>query len=153
MSKVEWQFWTSGPDLSPLQIPDMFKEIILDCARRNLPPIEGQLDLIDRGAEIAPGIQAVEAPGHTPGHTVIAVSSGGDELLYVSDAVIHPIHLAHPDWHPAFDYDPDQTVATGRQLMQRAAATGATVFATHFPAPGLGRVVPRGDAWDWQQVG
>jgi glyoxylase-like metal-dependent hydrolase (beta-lactamase superfamily II) len=150
--RVEWEFWTSEPDLSSLQIPDMFKDIMRDSVRRNLPPIQDQVDLIDGDDEIATGIRAIEAPGHTPGHIALAVASGDERLLCISDAALHPIHMAHPEWVLAFDYDPVQTVATRRRLMQQASDTGATVFGAHFPAPGLGRVKKETEAWSWRPI-
>jgi len=47
-------------------------------ARHNLPPITAQLDLVDHEREIVPGIHAIAAPGHTPGHMALAINSGGD---------------------------------------------------------------------------
>jgi hypothetical protein len=36
--------------------------------------------------------------------------------------------------------------------MDRAAADNALVFAFHFPFPGLGHVVKKGEGWQWQPV-
>jgi len=73
-------------------------------------------------------------------------------LLYLVDTVLHPIHVAHPEWVAAVDLLPEQTVATRRRLLQRAATDGALTLAFHFPAPGLGHVVAQGDAWAWQPI-
>jgi glyoxylase-like metal-dependent hydrolase (beta-lactamase superfamily II) len=152
MWKDEWEFWTPRPDLSQLHVDEQLKQLMTTLAGKNLPPIQGQLDLLDRETEILPGITAIAAPGHTPGHTVLAISSRGEQLLYISDAALNPIHLEQPDWYPAFDLDPEQARATRRQLLDRAAAEKALVIACHFPFPGLGHVIQRGDAWQWQPV-
>jgi len=71
-------------------------------------------------------------------------------LLYLGDAVGHPIHLEHPDWNIATDVVPDQAITARRELLDRAAIDKALVLAFHFPFPGLGYVVPKGAAWAWQ---
>jgi len=73
MWKDEWDFWTS--DLEELKGEEHVKELLVSFARRNLPPIQGQLYLVDHETEIVPGIQALAAPGHTPGHMAVIISS------------------------------------------------------------------------------
>ena len=152
MGREEWEFWTSEPDLSNLQMPDELKGLILQQARTNLPPLQAQLRLVEAGTEILPGIRAVAAPGHTPGHMALSISSGGKRLLVVSDAVIHPLHLEHPEWYTCLDYAPQELVSTRRKLLSWAAEEQALVFAYHFPAPGLGYVMRQGQAWQWQPL-
>jgi glyoxylase-like metal-dependent hydrolase (beta-lactamase superfamily II) len=152
MWKDEWEFWTSDPDLGQLQVEEDLKELMLALARKNLPPIQGQLDLLDRETEILPGIRAIATPGHTPGHMALAISSGNEQLLYISDAVLHPIHLEQPQWYPAFDLAPEQAMASRRQLLDRVADEEALVIACHFPFPGLGHVIRKGQAWQWQPI-
>jgi glyoxylase-like metal-dependent hydrolase (beta-lactamase superfamily II) len=152
MWKDEWEFWTSEPDLSQLQVEKDLKELMLALARKNLPPIKDQLDLVEREAEILSGIRAIAAPGHTPGHMALVVSSDNEQLLYVSDAVLSPIHLEQPEWYPVFDLDPEQAMATRRQLLARIVAEKALVITCHFPFPGLGRVVQTAEACQWQPI-
>ncbi len=152
MWKDEWEFWTSEPDLAQLEVEEDFKQLLLMFARKNLPPIQGQLDLIDHETEILPGIQAIAAPGHTPGHMALAISSGGEQLLCISDTVLSPIHLEQPDWYPVVDLAPEQAMATKRRLLDRAAAEKALVIASHFPFPGLGHVIQKGEGWQWQPI-
>jgi glyoxylase-like metal-dependent hydrolase (beta-lactamase superfamily II) len=83
---------------------------------------------------------------------VLAISSEGEELLCVSDVVLHPIHLERPEWHAAVDLDPRQTEATRRRLLTRAATDKALVLAFHFPFPGLGHVIQEREAWQWQPI-
>ena len=149
MCRDEWDFWTSAPGLEALMVPEQIKELLLGFAQKNLPPIQGQLDLIEDETEIVPGVRAVPAPGHTPGHMAVAVSSGGEQLLCTADAALHPIHLEHADWSPVFDLAPDQAATARRRLFARAATEKALVLAFHFPFPGLGRVIEEGEGWRW----
>jgi glyoxylase-like metal-dependent hydrolase (beta-lactamase superfamily II) len=150
MWKDEWDFWNS--EEATLKLDEHVREILVGCARRNLPPIQRQLVLIDRETEVLPGIQAIAAPGHTPGHMALSISSEGEQLLCVSDAVLHPIHLNRPEWHAAIDLDPGQVQATRRRILSKAATEKALLLAFHFPFPGLGRVVKGEEAWQWQPI-
>jgi glyoxylase-like metal-dependent hydrolase (beta-lactamase superfamily II) len=95
----------------------------------------------------------IVAPGHTPGHMALSITSEGEQLLHLVDTVIHPIHLEHPDWVAAVDLLPAQTVATRHRLLTRAVDEKALVLVFHFPAPGLGRILAQADAWTWQAAG
>ena len=66
--KEEWDFWTENPDVSSLPISDHLKELLLDFPRRQLPPIEDRVRLLNTDGEIVPGVEAILVPGHTPGH-------------------------------------------------------------------------------------
>jgi glyoxylase-like metal-dependent hydrolase (beta-lactamase superfamily II) len=149
MWENEWNYWTSE---SALEAEPPHR---VQMARERLLPIRGQLDLVDHEAEIVPGIYAVDAKGHTPGHMAVSVSSGGEELLYTSDTVLHQIHLEHPEWHTdSYDHDLEQAAATKRRIFDRAAAEKALVLAFHFfPFPSLGRVVRKGEGWQWRPIG
>ncbi len=148
--KDEWDFWTS--ERSEQRLDEHVRELLLKFARENLPPIQGKVDLFDRETEIVSGIRAIAAPGHTPGHMALEISSEGERLLCISDAVLHPIHLEQPEWYAVVDFAPEQAVSTRRRLLNRAAARKALVLAFHFPFPGLGRVVQKGEGWQWQPM-
>ena len=71
--KDEFDFWIS--EKAEQKLNQHSKELLLTLARKNLQPIQDQLNLIDQEIEILPGIRAVAAPGHTPGHMALAISS------------------------------------------------------------------------------
>jgi len=143
----EWKFWTSEVALA--KAPEPFVTI----ARGNLEPICDRLNLVDQPGEVVPGIGAMPAPGHTPGHMVVSISSGDEQLLYIGDTVLHPLHLEHPDWIPIYDILPEKADATKRQIFDRAAEEKALVMGQHFsPFPSLGYVVRKGEGWQWQPI-
>jgi glyoxylase-like metal-dependent hydrolase (beta-lactamase superfamily II) len=152
MWKEEWDFWASEPDLTQLKVDDSIKQLIITWASKNLPPIQNQLELVDHETELVPGICAVAARGHTPGHMALDICSGGEQLLDISDAAIHPIHLEQLNWYAAFDLEPKQGLASRRRLLERASAKNALVHASHFPFPGLGHVIQKEDKWQWQPI-
>jgi glyoxylase-like metal-dependent hydrolase (beta-lactamase superfamily II) len=150
MWKDEWDFWTSKR--AEMELDEHVRDVLLSFARKGLPPIQDRLNLIAHEGEILPGIRAITAPGHTPGHMVVALSSMGEQLLCLSDTVLHPIHLEQPAWCAAVDFSPNQVVVTRRSLLNRVAAEKALALAFHFPFPGLGHVVKKGDAWQWEPI-
>lgn len=146
MRREEWQFWTSEEGLAQLK-PEAAAR-----ARRCLPPIRDRLTLIEQDEEILPGIQAVFAPGHTPGHIALLLESDGAQLLHLADAVHQPIQVVYPHWSPVFDMQHHISPVTRRNVLLRAAETGALVLAYHFPFPGLGHVTGANGAWSWQRL-
>jgi len=146
----EWDFWMS--DQAELKLDEHSREVLLGYARKNLPSIQSQLSLVDHETEVLPGIQVIAAAGHTPGHMALAIASEGEQLLYVSDTVLHPIHIEQPDWYATVDLNPGQVEVTRRRILAKAATEKALVLAFHFPFPGLGHVVQKGKEWQWQPV-
>ncbi len=150
--RSEHDFWTDDARVEAA-FPDPGERAgLLGPLQATLPAIEARLELVDDLAEeeIVPGIRAVAAPGHSPGHMAVTIASGSEQVLAVFDAFIHPLHVAHPDWSFVGDADPDQTEATRRALVDRIEAEEMAVIAYHFPYPGLGRVLRQGDAWTWE---
>jgi glyoxylase-like metal-dependent hydrolase (beta-lactamase superfamily II) len=150
--KDEWDFWTSNPDLAEMDVDEHIKGLLLEFARKNLPSIKDQLDLVNQEREIVPGIRVVPAPGHTPGHMAVAIASNSEQLLHISDTVLLQIHLEHPNWHAAVDFAPQKAIATRRWLLDLAATKKALVLATHFPFPGMGYVIRKEEGWQWHPI-
>lgn len=151
MGRREWAFWRGDPDLSALR-DDHFIPMMLASAGANLPPIEPLLDFVEPGDEIVPGIVAVDASGHTPGQMALSITSNGEQLLALADAVIHPLHIEQPDWVAPLDLLVNETAVTRRRLLGQAAVEKMLVFAPHFAFPSLGHVILDGDGWRWQEL-
>jgi glyoxylase-like metal-dependent hydrolase (beta-lactamase superfamily II) len=152
MWKDEWDFWFPTPNLRALNISENDKELIIKCARDYILPIRNQLYLVNDEEEIVPGVRAVGAPGHTPGHMAVSIVSDDKELLCLGDLVIHPIHLERPDWYIKYDLAPEQVLTTRRRLFNQAANQKALLHAYHFPFPGLGYITQKGVGWQWQPI-
>jgi glyoxylase-like metal-dependent hydrolase (beta-lactamase superfamily II) len=118
-------------------------------ARRCLGVLRHQIEPIDRETEVVPGVTAIPAPGHTPGHLAVLIASDGHQLLNLGDAAVHPLHLEQPSWQNGFDLDPARALATRRQLVERAVADGMHLMAFHFPFPSIGRVSVMNGGWLW----
>jgi len=103
------------------------------------------------GDQVAPGIRSVPLKGHTPGHVGYQIVSGKARLLDVGDLVHSPIlSLAKPDWTITFDKDRTEGATTRRAELARLAANHETIFAPHFPFPGIGTIKAVDDHFVWQ---
>lgn len=148
VARDEWEFWMSDAAEKGASAP------MVGFARRALEPLRERVKLFDDAEEIVPGIQALAAPGHTPGHTVLSIRSGGEQLLHISDTVLHPLHLEHPEWTPAFDTVPEHAAASKQRVFTRAARERALIFSHHFPPfPSVGWVVETDEGWEWRPRG
>jgi glyoxylase-like metal-dependent hydrolase (beta-lactamase superfamily II) len=144
MSSVEWYHWTAEASLAAMP------EMMAAPARALLPPLDaaGCVDLIDGDSEVVPGVHLLPAPGHTPGHCVVGVTSAGASLVLLADAIIDELQFSHPEWTSAFDQLPEQTVATRDRLLSDAAASGSHLMAYHIGAFGQVELTPTGYAWN-----
>ena len=108
---------------------------------------------IGDGGEIAPGIVAVSAFGHTPGHTTYVVGSGKGQLIVLADITNIPALFArNPGWHVAFDADPVQAEASRRRMFDRAIADQAVITGYHYGMPGAGRIEKDGSGYAFVPV-
>ena len=150
-SKTEVDYWTgSDPDMSKLRVPKEEQEGLRRNAKRYLGAIKDRLTPVLPGKKIVPGLEVVGAPGHTPGHIALLVSSGKEALLHAVDTVHHALMFAHPEWTSAFDSDPKMGAETRRRILDRAAADGLRVLGYHLPFPGIGHVrTVKGGAFEW----
>ncbi len=153
---TEWAFWMDDAKMAaaPEAAQPAFKNV-----RRVFAPMARDVKRYDSGTELVPGVTAMAAPGHTPGHTAYAVTSGQGRLLVMSDTTNHPaLFVRHPGWHFAFDMDPVRAEATRRKLLDAAAAERTQVCFYHAPFPATGYIAREGaDGFrlvpaDWKPV-
>jgi glyoxylase-like metal-dependent hydrolase (beta-lactamase superfamily II) len=152
LTRDEWNFWIPKPNLTALDVSESDKELLIKCAHDYLLPIQNQVELVNYEKEIVPGIWAVSAAGHTPGHMAVSITCDNRQLLCIGDTLIHPIHMEQPDWYIKYDLAPEQVIETRRRLLDRAATEKVLVHVFHFPFPGLGYVIQKGDGWQWQPI-
>ena len=136
----DWEFWMSEDNRAKAQSNPMMKDYFANV-QRVYAGIENKVTKYDWGKEVAPGVTAVAAPGHTPGHTAFVVASGNSKVLLQSDVTNIPeFFLRNPDWHVAFDVDPVQAAETRHKFYDMAAAEKALVVGFHFTFPSQGYV-------------
>jgi len=97
------------------------------------------------GDTLAPGIVAINAIGHTPGHTAFLIGAGKQKLLIAGD-FLHAAALQFPEptESASFDMDKEQAVKTRIFLMEQAEKNGWFIAGIHVPNPGWGKVKSNG---------
>lgn len=96
--------------------------------------------------EIVPGIVARPSPGHTMGHYLVDISSDGDQLLIVGDAITCPIQLDEPTWHSYGDVAPTLGLSTREMIWDRLRNEPIRAVGCHFPGLRAGRL-DRSGGW------
>lgn len=147
VAAAEVKFWAS-PDFSLTAMPSPVPDVLRSTATRFLNEYRHQIRTFDEQHEVAPGVLVQRTGGHTPGHSVVRLTSGGERLTFAGDAIF-PVGFDHPDWHNGFEHDPEESVRVRVRLLQDAAATGELLVATHLPFPSVGRVAADGDTFRW----
>lgn len=144
ISDVEYKFWTNPAVIEKL--PE---------ARRGLAkriqatfPTWKNIRQVSGEREVAPGIQFVEAPGHTPGHRSFLLGSGSNQLMISNDTAYVPaLVMANPGWHGAYDQDGALAEATRRKVLDRVVADKMMICGYHFPFPGAGTIAKDGTGY------
>jgi glyoxylase-like metal-dependent hydrolase (beta-lactamase superfamily II) len=136
----DWAFWTSDENAAKAQSNTMMKNYFANV-KKTFAGIESKVTKYDWGKEVIPGITSIETPGHTPGHTAFMVASGDSKILIQSDVTNIPeFFLRNPDWHVAYDVDPELAQTTRHKFYDMAATEKALVVGFHFTFPSMGHV-------------
>ncbi|WP_170414836.1 MBL fold metallo-hydrolase [Ruegeria atlantica] len=124
-----------------------------DLVAAKVTPLAEKMTFVENGGEVASGITAVAAYGHTPGHTVYHLESNGQRLVLTADLANHYVwSFAHPEWEVRFDMDKAAATASRRDVLGMLAADKVPMIGYHMPFPAAGFVEPRGDGFRFVPV-
>lgn len=146
MGAAELDFWVKG-DVRPAR--KVHREVFMKLAH----PLADRARLIGPGDDVAPGIRALDAAGHSPGQLAFHVESEGQRLLLWADVAIHyAVSLANPGWHADVDDDKEQAVAARKRILDMVATERIWAAGAHMPFPSLGWVERAGSGYRWVPV-
>jgi glyoxylase-like metal-dependent hydrolase (beta-lactamase superfamily II) len=140
IGETEYQFWSaperlSGPTEGPAKL-----------VASNVTPLKDRMSFLKDGTDVASGIRAMAAFGHTPGHMAFHIESGGKRLLLGADFCNHYVlSLQRPDWEVRFDADKAKAAETRRRILDMLAADRIPFTSYHMPFPALGFVEKAAD--------
>ena len=146
-SASEAEFWAGKADLSRASMPPGIPDALRSIASRFLDQYSSLLRTFEKEYEVAPGVLVSRTGGHTPGHSVVRLESGGDRLMFGGDATFQP-GFDCPDWHNGFDTEPEETVRVRVELLKELAASRQPYAATHLHSA-VGRVSVAQDVFRW----
>lgn len=138
----EYNWWTGdAPTGTPAE----------DAARvvhSHVVPLAERMTFLGDGDEVVPGITAMAAYGHSPGHTAYHLESEGRRLLLWGDTANHfVLSVQRPEWHVRFDMDKDAAIATRKRIFDMVATERLPVAGYHMPFPALGCVERTADGY------
>jgi glyoxylase-like metal-dependent hydrolase (beta-lactamase superfamily II) len=154
IAQKEWDYWMSAdPSVVEAKALRSILALLIREAREAFDHIKDKITFLQEGQELVPGVKIEATYGHTPGHMVVSISAGDQKACNISDLVLHPLFVEHPEWAPALDMDAKQADETRRRFFAEAANENILVFAHHLgPFPNFGRIVNKGDTWQWQPI-
>jgi len=147
MHEDEWHYWhSSRSDAQPAQFKTYIQNNITELKDGNLNLIQGDF------VTISDGVTAVKCDGHTPGQMSVIIHSGNENLIYISDAFLHPLHVERIDWQTNYDLDHEAAKASRLKLFDLASKEDMLVNAFHFEFPGLGKIEKSQQTWKWKEI-
>jgi glyoxylase-like metal-dependent hydrolase (beta-lactamase superfamily II) len=141
IARKEWEYWND-----PVIVAEDGGYLLTDVVPLTDSP---QLRLVDGEASITPELSLLPTPGHTPGHSSIAVSSAGERAVILGDVAHHPLHLERL-WIAAIDELPRVSRRTKRALAQRLIEEDLLVAGGHFASGSFGRLVLADGRRSWR---
>ncbi|WP_434449532.1 MBL fold metallo-hydrolase [Lentzea sp. E54] len=106
----------------------------------SIAPVLGQAVLWDTAYRVDGNVSLEPAPGHTPGSSLVRVSSASDRAVFVGDLLHSPVQILEPRYSSCFCEDPRQAASTRRSVLERAADTGELVVPAHFAGAGAAEI-------------
>jgi glyoxylase-like metal-dependent hydrolase (beta-lactamase superfamily II) len=145
VAAAELKFW-EAPDFSRVSMPEGFPDALRRAAKRFVNDYRSNLRPFDEEHEVAPGVVVRRTGGHTPGHSVVRLASGGDRLTFAGDAVFQ-VGFEQPEWHNGFEHDPEEAARVRVNLLRELATTREPLVATHLSFPSVCHVAVDGNAF------
>jgi glyoxylase-like metal-dependent hydrolase (beta-lactamase superfamily II) len=145
MDKRDADYWLSEEAMraAPADAKRFF-----EAARASMTPYSqaGRLQLFEGATDLAPGIRARPAYGHTPGHTMYVIESKGEKLVLWGDVVhVSAVQFSDPSVTIGFDVDSNAAARQHVTAFEDAAKNGYLVAGAHISFPGVGHVRRNGD--------
>ncbi len=134
-------------DAAMAKADERTRRLNFQAAREQSEPYRNRWRMF-RDGEVFPGVTALPAPGHTPGHTTYLIASGNEQLLIWGDTVHVPeIQTARPEVTVAYDIDPAMAEASRRRVFDRVATDRLLVTGMHLHFPGFNYLKRSGDGY------
>ena len=116
-----------------------------------MPVVEaGMADLVASDHVIDDRLRLEPAPGHTPAHVCVRLTTPAGQAIFTGDMMHRAIQVAEPEWNSRFCDDAELARKTRRGFLERHADADVIVLAAHFPV--AGRIVAPGGRTRFQPL-
>ncbi len=113
----------------------------------------GQLKTFEGATQFFPGLRSQPTYGHTPGHSLYVLESGGEKLVFCGDLVhVDAVQFDDPSVCIKFDSDPEKAAEQRKKTFADAAKHRYLLAFAHVSFPGVGHVRKEGDHYRWIPV-
>jgi len=110
-----------------------------DNFKAKVQPLAERMEFIGDGHSVVSGITSMAAFGHTPGHMIYMLESGGKQLVLMADMANHYVwSLGYPEWEVKFDMDKAKAAQTRKTMFDMFTADKIPFVGYHMPFPGMG---------------
>ncbi len=143
MPKIDFEYW------NPANNADIVGGVNENVFEDSVAPVHaaGQVQLWEGSHRIDANLQLEAAPGHTPGSSVIRLSSGSDRALFVGDLIHTPLQVIESGHNSCFCVDAAAARSTRSALLGWAADHTALVFPAHLAGHSAVEVQRRDDTF------
>ena len=133
MPKADYDFWNPANKNESVFGPgnqNVFEDSVA-------PVHAAGLAVLWEGSHVIDGNLRLEtAPGHTPGSSVVTLSSGSDRAVFAGDLLHTPVQVTHADQNSCFCEDAVGARVSRHKILGWAADNNALVIPAHFPGHG-----------------
>ncbi len=107
----------------------------------------------DGVTELTPGVRAVPASGHTPGHTIYVIESSGEKMVVWGDLMhVAALQFPQPSATIQTDWDIKLSALHRRTIFADVARNEYYAAAAHVAFPGIGKLRAEGDGYTWVPI-
>jgi glyoxylase-like metal-dependent hydrolase (beta-lactamase superfamily II) len=139
-AQAEWDFWL-GDETGMGPNPETVRR-----------PLEGKIEFITGGDELAPGMTVLSTPGHTPGHISLRLDAGEQQVYMIADLLHSEVQFYEADWSVVFDVDAEQARKSREGIYPDLARPNVIVADGHFANRVFGRLSQKAGKWVWTPI-
>jgi glyoxylase-like metal-dependent hydrolase (beta-lactamase superfamily II) len=137
LAEKEYDYWLNLGEkgAAARKVFDAYKDKI-----HRFEPVE-LIEIEKQTKELIPGIQAIAAYGHTPGHTAYLIRSDDSKRLIWGDLThAMPIQMPCPEVALSFDVDSEKAIQTRKSLLDYILKNEIISGGMHVPFPAIGKL-------------
>jgi glyoxylase-like metal-dependent hydrolase (beta-lactamase superfamily II) len=143
LAKAEDNYWKTKGNKTFDEMKKLYADKIIIFEPKSITkPFSNEFfSYVDRHDNLY-GIEAIEAYGHTPGHTIFLINTQynneTDNLLIWGDLThASAIQMVYPEVAVTYDTDPKQAIASRKKVLDYISKNKIPAVGMHVPFPGI----------------
>ncbi len=143
--QAEYDYWMS--DEARNKVTEN-QRVGFDLARQVIAAYKDKIHLFQpdeiglKTQDLLPGIQAVAAYGHTPGHTAYLIQSDNQKLLIWGDLThAMAVQMPHPEIAVTYDINPQDAIRYRKKILEFVSKNNIPIAGMHIAYPAMGNIL------------